>query len=138
MTIQELPAFTATSRLPCCSVCGSGPGKVDAFDPESRDRTVLGLGVDIDMEGTFDICWSCATQIGAEAGMLPSVQADQLRENQREAENALRAVAEELAAVRGALAAAREEARFHERREADALAEGFAAGQGAGTAGSDK
>lgn len=132
MPIQELHAFTSTSRVPCCSVCGNGPGKVNPFDPESRDRTVLGLGVDIDQEGTFDICWTCAVAIGDAAGMITEDKAESLRQEAAEYERRYTVTAEELAAVRGALAALREEARFHEKREADALAEGYAAGQGSG------
>lgn len=137
MPVQLLQSFTATSRVPNCSMCGRDAGKTVAADSQSPDRPVLGLGIDIDMEGTVDICLDCAQEIGNAVGMISEARAKAVRESYEGTAQELEQAREELAAVRGALSAAREEARFAERREADALAEGFAAGQGGG-AGSDK
>lgn len=67
--IQVVNAFTASSRVPCCSVCGLNAGKTNPNDPRSADRPVIVLA-DIDQEGTFDICMSCAVEVGQTAGLV--------------------------------------------------------------------
>lgn len=60
-----------------CSICGKGD-----TDPESGRKTpVLSLGVQIEFEGNFDICFGCAHEIGLFAGMIDGASYDLLLED---------------------------------------------------------
>lgn len=89
MTIALVPAFTQQTRNVCCSICGRGPGKENPHNPISADRPVLSTGIEIDMEGWFEICLDCAAEIGAAVGMISEETAEILKGEVGAAEDAL-------------------------------------------------
>ncbi len=78
--MQLIPEFSQRSRVPHCSLCGNGPGKVNSRSPISPNRPVVDLNLDIDFEGNVEVCVDCAAEIGAAVGMISADKAEELRE----------------------------------------------------------
>lgn len=77
--MQLAPAFSENGRSHACSLCGSGPGKTGRTRT-SADRPIVTTDTDIDFEGIFEFCLSCAAEAGALAGMIPEKIAGEIRE----------------------------------------------------------
>ena len=97
--MQLIPSFSATARTPVCSICGQGPGREFPLNPLSSDRPVLSLGLDIEWEGSVEICMSCATEIGHLAGMISVERAEELRAEATEANAEVQRLTDELTAT---------------------------------------
>ncbi len=77
--MQLAPAFSQNGRSHACSFCGSGPGKTGRTN-KSPDRPIVTTDTDIDFEGIFEFCLTCAAEAGALAGMIPEKIAGEIRE----------------------------------------------------------
>lgn len=77
MAIMSLPeGFNLASRNGAtCSICGTGPQQND------HPTQVISTGIVIDWEGSFDICWGCARELGRLAHMVDRAAYDALVED---------------------------------------------------------
>ena len=74
------PQFTDQNRTPgLCSFCGSGPGKETPTSPISPDRHVVITELDIDFEGSVEMCLNCAEEAGGLSGMVTVKEAERLK-----------------------------------------------------------
>lgn len=97
------PAFSANARTHVCSFCGCGPGKTNPLDPQSHDRPVVTTDVDVEWEGIFEFCLSCAAEAGSLAGMIPEAVAQELRTEQAHNLSSILSLTAERDAARKAL-----------------------------------
>ncbi len=104
MPIQLLPQFSAAARAGGnCSFCGRGPGKVNKTNPMSPNRPIVTSDVMIEMEGVFEFCVDCATEIGSVVGMITEDKATEIREDAAHARSRAIAAESERDAARKAL-----------------------------------
>jgi len=100
--MQLAPAFSENGRSHACSLCGSGPGKTGRTRT-SADRPIVTTDTDIDFEGIFEFCLTCAAEAGALAGMIPEKIADEIREKNAHLNSDNQALLAERNAARKAL-----------------------------------
>lgn len=100
--MQLAPAFSQNGRSYVCSLCGSGPGKTGRSN-KSPDRPIVTTDTDIDFEGIFEFCLTCAAEAGALAGMIPEKIANEIREDNAHLQSNNKALLAERNAARKAL-----------------------------------
>lgn len=100
--MQLAPAFSQNGRSHACSLCGGGPGKTGRTN-KSPDRPIVTTDTDIDFEGIFEFCLSCAAEAGALAGMIPEEIANEIREDNAHLQSNNKALLAERNAARKAL-----------------------------------